>query len=126
MSNEIFMSSACSMTRTMAAIGNKWKPIIVYTIAKKKVRFGQLAAFMPLISRKVLTEQLKELEEDSILLRESFNELPPRVEYSLTEKGLALLPILDEMCKWNNRYNKKACKPEKATDKKKVKAKKAA
>jgi len=120
MSNELFMSSACTMTRTMAAIGTKWKPIIVFTIAKKKVRFGQLAAFMPLISRKVLTEQLKELEEDGIILREYFNELPPRTEYSLTEKGLALLPILNAMCEWNKKYHKKNCTPQQEAVKKKA------
>jgi DNA-binding HxlR family transcriptional regulator len=65
---------------------------------------------MSIISRKVLTEQLKELEEDGILMRESFKEIPPRVEYSLTEKGLGLLPILKSMCDWNQKFEgTKAC-----------------
>ncbi len=104
MKNEQFLSAQCHMTRAMALLGTKWKPIIIYGIAEKTIRFGQLAAHMPLISRKVLTEQLKELEKDGILIRESFSEIPPRVEYHLTEKGLALLPILEDMCKWNQKY----------------------
>jgi len=110
MNNELFLSTACPMTRTMATIGTKWKPVIVYTLGKKKMRFGQLVAKMDLISRKVLTEQLKELEEDGMVVREAFGEVPPRVEYSLTEKGTALLPILQEMCNWNRKFEKtKAC-----------------
>lgn len=106
MTHDIFLSTNCAMTRTMAVLGTKWKPIVIYTIGKKTMRFGQLSAQMSIISRKVLTEQLKELEEDGILIREAFNEIPPRVEYHLSEKGLALLPILDEMCKWNRKFNK--------------------
>jgi DNA-binding HxlR family transcriptional regulator len=65
------------------------------------VRFGQLAQRVPLISCKVLTEQLKELEDDGVVRREAFAELPPRVEYSLTPHGLALLPILGQLCAWH-------------------------
>ena len=93
------------MTRTMASIGTKWKPIIIYTIGKKQVRFGLIHAKMGIISRKVLTQQLKELEEDGIVKREAFKELPPRVEYSLTQKGLELLPILNMLTKWNLKHN---------------------
>jgi DNA-binding HxlR family transcriptional regulator len=104
MKDEKFRFAECSLTRSMAIIGTKWKPLIVYVLQKKKVRFGQLDAIIPLISRKVLTEQLKELEEDGILRREAFNEIPPRVEYSLTEKGLALLPILNLIKSWNIKF----------------------
>ncbi|MCK7557989.1 helix-turn-helix transcriptional regulator [Chitinophaga sedimenti] len=104
MTNDTFKLDKCPMTRTMAILGSKWKPVIIYTLSKRHLRFGQLAAQMPLISRKVLTDQLKELEEDNILLREAYNELPPRVEYSLTAKGLALLPILQQMCEWNKQF----------------------
>ncbi len=94
------------------------KPIIIFSIGKKQLRFGQLAARMELISRKVLTEQLKELEEDGILIRKAYNEIPPRVEYHLSEKGLDLLPILQQMCNWNKKHAKRAtvCDP-KATKK---------
>jgi len=99
-----FSFSKCSLTRSMAVIGNKWKPIIVYVLQKRRVRFGQLDAIIPLITRKVLTEQLKELEEDGLIKREAFGEIPPRVEYSLTEKGLELLPILNLIVVWNEKY----------------------
>ena len=111
MSNDIFLSVQGPMTRAMAIIGTKWKPIIVYAIGHKTIRFGQLAAKMPLISRKVLTEQLKELEADNIIIREAFGEVPPRVEYQLTDKGKDLLPILKDLCNWNRKFdvNSKAC-----------------
>src|SRR5690554_49616 len=99
-----FSYSRCSLTRSMGIIGNKWKPIIVHVLQKRKVRFGQLDAIIPLITRKVLTEQLKELENDGVILREAFREIPPRVEYSLTEKGLELLPILNSIIGWNDKY----------------------
>lgn len=104
MRDERFSFSDCPMTRSMGMIGSKWKPIIINAIRNKKLRFGMLDYMIPLIARKVLAEQLKELEEDGILLRESHRELPPRVEYSLTEKGLELLPILNAITDWNLKY----------------------
>ena len=101
MRDAAFETSTCSMTRTMGVLGGKWKPIIISYLARR-LRFGQLAQRLPLISRKVLTEQLKELEEDGIVRREAFAELPPRVEYSLTERGALLLPILDQLCSWHS------------------------
>ncbi|RSK37259.1 winged helix-turn-helix transcriptional regulator [Hymenobacter metallilatus] len=102
MRDAAFCASACAMTRTMGVLGGKWKLIIISYLAQRQVRFGQLAQRLSLISRKVLTEQLKELEEDGIVRREAFAELPPRVEYSLTERGQALLPILDQLCAWQS------------------------
>lgn len=104
MKDERFSFSKCSLTRSMSIIGTKWKPIIVYILQKRKVRFGQLDALIPLITRKVLTEQLKELEDDGIVIREAFSEIPPRVEYSLTEKGIELLPILNSIIIWNEKH----------------------
>jgi DNA-binding HxlR family transcriptional regulator len=95
------------MTRAMATLGTKWKPIIIYTIADRNLRFGQISEQIPLISRKVLAEQLKELEEDGVIIRRAYHEIPPRVEYFLTEKGLALVPILQEVCQWNVRFTEK-------------------
>jgi DNA-binding HxlR family transcriptional regulator len=90
------------MTRTVGVLGGKWKMIMITYLGQRRVRFGQLAQQMSLISRKVLTEQLRELEEDGIVRREAFAELPPRVEYSLTAHGLALLPILGQLREWHN------------------------
>ncbi len=104
MKTEQFRFSHCALTRSMAEIGTKWKPIIVFVLQGRKVRFGQIDAYIPLITRKVLTEQLKELEADGIVQREAFAEIPPRVEYSLTTKGLALLPILRTVMDWNEQW----------------------
>ncbi|WP_206156125.1 winged helix-turn-helix transcriptional regulator [Chitinophaga fulva] len=105
MSNEIFICHNCPMTRTMATIGTKWKPIVIYTIGLKTLRFGEIFARIEIISKKVLTEQLKELVEDEIVAREEFNETPMRVEYTLTEKGIDLLKILNQLTLWNRKYN---------------------
>jgi DNA-binding HxlR family transcriptional regulator len=85
-------------------IGNKWKPIIINVIGTHTMRFGQLDAIVPHISRKVLTEQLKELEEDGLLERVAYKEIPPRVEYKLSDKGLAFLPILENIKEWNAKF----------------------
>ena len=105
MKDERFCNSHCPFTRAIGTIGNKWKPIIIDVIGTRTTRFGQLAAIIPIISRKVLTEQLKELEGDGLVERAAYSELPPRVEYKLTEKGLAFLPILESIKQWNIKYD---------------------
>lgn len=106
MRDEKFCNSNCPFTRAIGTIGNKWKPIIINVIATRTIRFGQLDAIIPHISRKVLTEQLKEMEEDGLLERFAFKELPPRVEYKLSEKGLAFLPILEAIKIWQYTFEK--------------------
>lgn len=97
--------NSCTLVHTMNIIGNKWKPIIIYLLSNGPLRFGKLNTLIPTISRKVLTNQLKEMESDGLLLRQSFAEIPPRVEYSLTEKATGLLPILKQLSDWaNNSY----------------------
>ena len=91
----------CPITHTMNIIGNKWTSIIVYMLDDRKLRFGELAVRIEHISRKVLTEQLRELEIHGVVFRESFPETPPRVEYSLTPKGQELIPILNRLCQWS-------------------------
>lgn len=104
MRDEKFCNSNCPFTRAIGTIGNKWKPIIINVIDIRIIRFGQLDAIIPHISRKVLTEQLKELEEDGLLERTAYKELPPRVDYKLSEKGLAFLPILEAIKVWQANY----------------------
>src|SRR5579863_3201999 len=104
MRDERFCASNCPFTRAIGTIGNKWKPIIINVIGTRTVRFGQLDSIIPLISRKVLTEQLKELEEDGLLERLAYKEIPPRVEYKLSQKGVAFLPILENIKEWNLKY----------------------
>ncbi|PWJ35030.1 winged helix-turn-helix transcriptional regulator [Sediminitomix flava] len=93
-------SKNCSLVHAMNILGGKWKPIIIYLLANGSLRFGKLLLFLPQISKKVLTEQLKELESDGILIRTKFDEIPPRVEYSLSEKGIKLLPVLKALSDW--------------------------
>ena len=104
MRDEKFCNSNCPFTRAIGTIGNKWKPIIINVMDTRTIRFGQLDAIIPHISRKVLTEQLKELEEDGLLERTAYKELPPRVDYKLSEKGLAFLPILEAIKVWQAKY----------------------
>ena len=84
----------------LTIIGGKWKPIIIYNLKASKKRFGQLDVTIPGISRKVLTTQLNELVADKLVERTAYAEIPPRVEYSLTEKGKELIPIFAEIRKW--------------------------
>jgi DNA-binding HxlR family transcriptional regulator len=110
MKKDVFRYSECPMHRSMAILGNKWKPIIIYALRNRKARFGQIHAAVGTISKKVLTSALKDLEADGILLREEFKELPPRVEYNLTEKGHSLIPIIIELAKWDNKHYEKKIK----------------
>lgn len=104
MQKDKLIHADCLLSTAMSALGSKWKPIIVMVLQNKKLRFGQLAAMISIISRKVLTDQLRELQEDGILDRLQYREVPPRVEYHLTEKGLALLPILMQLAVWEKDY----------------------
>ena len=91
----------CAVVRTMGYIGGKWKPIVLIRIfTGVKVRFGKLAVQMPDISRKIPTQQLRELEEDGLIIRHSYMEKPPRVEYELSKLGKTLIPVLKAMNDW--------------------------
>lgn len=101
----------CAVVRTMGYIGGKWKPIVLIRIfTAGKIRFGKLTVQMPDISRKILAQQLKELEEDSLIIRRSYMEKPPRVEYELSELGKTLIPVLKAMNDWGEQMeNPGAC-----------------
>lgn len=92
----------CPVTRTMSIIGGKWKPIILNCIGERSLRFGKLNQLIPAISNKVLSNELKELEELALIERREYSELPPRVEYRLTRAGLSLIPLLHELANWGN------------------------
>jgi len=79
----------------------------VLVISHRALRFGEIAARIHVISRKVLTDHLREMEADGLLIRQKFKEIPPRVQYSLTEKGLALLPIFNMLEEWEVRFEQK-------------------
>ncbi|MFC0044484.1 winged helix-turn-helix transcriptional regulator [Metabacillus iocasae] len=85
---------------TLEVIGGKWKVVILCHLKEGKKRFGELRKLIPDITKKMLTQQLRELEGHNIIHREEYDEVPPRVEYSLTEEGETLRQILDQMCHW--------------------------
>lgn len=102
----------CPVTATVSVIGGKWKPIILWILFQDKRRFSELKRFIPLITQKMLTQQLRELEQDGIVHREVFPVVPPQVEYSLTSKGYSLAPILRAMEHWGNTNMRESeCKP---------------
>lgn len=90
----------CAVVRTVHYIGGKWKPIILIRLIEGPVRFGKLAVQVSDISRKILTQQLRELEDDGLIIRHEYQEKPPRVEYELSERGKTLIPILKAMFDW--------------------------
>ena len=96
-------SAACPVTFTMSKIGGKWKPIILYLIDMGENRFGKLQRAIEGISKQMLTKQLRELEVDGILHREIFAQIPPKVVYSITEKGRSLFPIINAMKNWGEK-----------------------
>jgi DNA-binding HxlR family transcriptional regulator len=92
----------CPVTATMGVIGGKWKILILYLIFNDINRFGKMGMILRDISKQMLTTQLRELENDGIIERKIFPEIPPRVEYSLTDKGRSLVPIIHLMKEWGN------------------------
>lgn len=95
---------SCPVTFTMNVIGGKWKPIIMSRIKIGINRFGILQRSIPTISKQMLTAQLRELEEDGMIDRKIFAEVPPRVEYTISKKGDEIFPILDEMIKFGKSH----------------------
>ncbi|MFC6334155.1 winged helix-turn-helix transcriptional regulator [Paenibacillus septentrionalis] len=94
----------CEKELTLSIIGGKWKLIILWHLGKEgPQRFSELQRLLPKITHKMLTSQLKELTDDGIIHREVFPEVPPRVEYSMTELGLTLMPLLELMYDWGKK-----------------------
>ena len=95
---------ACPVETTLTLIGDKWKVLILRDLIPGTKRFGELKKSVGNISQKVLTVQLRAMEESGLVHREVYAEVPPRVEYSLTELGKSLKPILDAMWTWGEDY----------------------
>jgi len=88
---------------TLSIFGGKWKMVIMFWLSRRKVmRYGELKKSIIAITHKMLSAQLKELEADDIIVRTEYHQVPPKVEYFLSEKGLSLMPILEEMCSWGH------------------------
>lgn len=97
---------ACPVETLLTLIGNKWKILIIRDLLTGTKRFGELKKSVTGISQKVLTNNLREMENDKLIKRKVYPEVPPRVEYSLTETGLSLKPVLDSMVEWGTKYKK--------------------
>lgn len=95
---------ACPVETTLVLIGDKWKVLILRDLMPGTKRFGELKKSIGNVSQKVLTVQLRAMEESGLVHREVYAEVPPRVEYSLTELGKSLKPILDSMWAWGEEY----------------------
>lgn len=97
---------ACPVETTLALIGDKWKVLILRDLLPGTKRFGELKKSIGSVSQKVLTAQLRDMEEKGLLTRKVYAEVPPRVEYTLTDTGYSLKPILDAMEAWGTDYKK--------------------
>jgi DNA-binding HxlR family transcriptional regulator len=94
----------CPVEAALEVIGGKWKPLILWALGDNVMRFGELQKGLPGVNAKMLTKQLRELEQDGVITRKIYPEVPPRVEYSITEFGRTLIPILQALCTWGTHY----------------------
>ena len=97
----------CFFELALHVIGGKWKPVILYHLSRHSaMRFGELKRSLPDVTQRMLTKQLRELEADQIVTRTVFRQVPPKVEYALTELGRELIPVFDQMRSWGIMYEK--------------------
>jgi len=90
---------------TLDVIGGKWKPLVIYQLKDGTLRFNQIVSrVQPRITQRMLTKELRELEKDGLVIRKVYPQVPPKVEYSLTETGQSLIPILDQLCDWGSEH----------------------
>ncbi len=102
---ETEISEDCQMYRALQTVGGKWRMVVMYQLSKREsFRFGELQKTLPKITKSMLSTALDDLEENGMVHREQFNEIPPRVEYSLTEKGRAFFPIFYDLYRWLSEY----------------------
>jgi len=104
MSEALKIGKKCPIRTTMDMLGGKWRLLIIYQLAEKPLRFGELKRSIGNISEKMLVQELKNLEIDGLVLRKNYGEVPPRVDYRLSERGRLVLPLIDEMRKFGQAY----------------------
>ena len=105
---EVKTLPACPVETTLMLISDKWKVLIIRDLLPGTKRFGELKRSIGSVSQKVLTAQLRQMEESGLLTRKVYPEVPPRVEYALTELGHSLRPVLDAMQDWGEAYQAKS------------------
>ena len=103
---------SCGLEAALDVVGGKWKVLILWPLHTAPKRFGELRREVPGISEKMLIQNLKEMEQDGIVTRQDFKEVPPRVEYALTEFGTSLCAALSPLCEWGHLHMERieACK----------------
>ena len=101
----------CPVETTLGIIGGKWKPLILYYLTQGTRRFNELKRMLPHVTQQMLTVQLRELERDGIVHRKVYAEVPPKVEYSLTDLGRSLEPLLLAMLAWGENYQRRGARP---------------
>jgi len=106
----------CPVEFTLDVIGGKWKGVLLYHLIDGKKRFNEFRRICPGMTQRMLTLQLRELEQDGIVHREVYQQVPPKVEYSLTEFGQTLTPIILEMKKWGETYKSRIVPPTNETE----------
>jgi DNA-binding HxlR family transcriptional regulator len=104
-SNEL--KTPCPVEATLRVIGGRWKAAVLFQLSTGTKRFGQLRKLLPNVTQRMLTLQLRELEQDGLVRRTVYAEVPPRVDYELTAWGESLRPIIDAMCEWGQRYRRR-------------------
>ena len=94
----------CPVELTINLIGGKWKAVLLWELSEKTIRFNELTRMFPNATRKMLTQQLKDMEHDGLVFRKEYAQIPPKVEYSLTDFGRTFMPILMMMNQWGDDY----------------------
>lgn len=95
---------SCTLTLAMDIVGGKWKMVILWQLRKTTLRFSELKRLLEGITQKMLTQQLRELEDAGLVIRTVYPVVPPKVEYRLSEEGAQLIPVLDVLCDWSSAY----------------------
>lgn len=108
----------CPIEATLNVIGGKWKPMILCLLAGETLRYNKIQQLIPEISPKMLTKQLRELEDDGLVLRKMYPQIPPKVEYSITDFGRTVIPVLKTLLEWGSQYLDKKCIVTMETEKK--------
>ena len=100
-----YIEYECPLTLTLEIIGGKWKALVMYHLRKGPLRTSEIKRSIPKITQKMLTQQLRELENDGLVMRRVYDNIPPKVEYSLTPMGETATPLLSALCAWGYTYS---------------------